>query len=64
MHAGFWKRLGAYVIDSFIIGTAGSILGMIISIILIPLSIIPVGLAMAIDGEDPGAVSALLVFSV
>lgn len=62
MHAGFWKRLGAYVIDSFIIGTASSIIGTIISFILIPLSIIPVGLAMAIDGEDPGAVSALLVF--
>lgn len=62
MHAGFWKRLGAYVIDSFIIGSAGAIIGTIISIILIPLSIIPVGLAIAIDGEDPGAVSALLVF--
>lgn len=62
MHAGFWKRLGAYAIDSAVIGFAGSVIGTIISFILIPLSIIPVGLAIAIDGEDPGAASALLVF--
>lgn len=62
MHAGFWKRLGAYLIDSIIIGSAGSVISVILSIILIPLMILPMGLAVAIDGEEPGVASAILIF--
>ena len=65
MHAGFWKRLGAYAIDSIIIGFASSIILGIISMVLSPLIIVPLSILFATEGEDPGVAEAIfIVFSL
>ena len=51
VHAGFWKRVAAYLIDSVIVGVAGAILGVVLAAVAVPL---------ALSG-DAGAAAAMLL---
>lgn len=48
--AGFWKRTAAYLIDSLIVGVAGGLIGMLLGLLLVPLTM----------AGDAGAAAAMV----
>lgn len=56
VHAGFWKRVAAYTIDSFIVGIVGGVIGAAIGMVI--------GLGAASAGDDTLAGASMLLLQV
>lgn len=52
--AGFWKRVAAYLIDSVIVGVAGTLVGMVLALFALPLAL----------SDDSGAATAIMHLGV